>query len=218
MVDMRRRGPEPAPGFPRVEHRPGLADQTMRELAPFLAEEGVDLDDVPDLETLQAAMGRAVTRMNQARFTPTGPAREAAAATLRRVVEALAAGDTALAGQVLEHVPPDAPEGGATVAGCTGVALMLLDAWLSGAAPSAPAGLGQRVRVPTGHWAGGRAATDVLVLAARRRAFASLDSLTIRQGGKNLLYGAALALAAATQTWSSMSGDDVHDLAALFIA
>ena len=80
---------------------------------------------------------------------------------------------------------------------CIGAALGLLDDWLSGHHPQAPAGLGQRTRLPTGHWTGERAATDILVLARKRRAFRSLDTLLIKQGGHNVLYGSALALAAA---------------------
>jgi hypothetical protein len=46
--------------MPTVEHKPGLAAEMLRELAPLLAEEGIDVDnidniDVPDLDTLQAA-------------------------------------------------------------------------------------------------------------------------------------------------------------------
>jgi hypothetical protein len=53
--DMRRRSPEPAPGPPEVQMRPGMASELLRELAPLLAEEGIDVDniDVPDLDTLQ---------------------------------------------------------------------------------------------------------------------------------------------------------------------
>ena len=58
----------------------------LRELAPLLAEEGIDVDniDVPDLETLQAALDRAVERQNLARFTPVGHSRELVITTLRR--------------------------------------------------------------------------------------------------------------------------------------
>ena len=72
MADMRRRSPEPPPGAPQTQFKPGLADQTLRELAPLLAAEGVDGDDIdaPDLNTLRAAMNRAVERHNMARFTP----------------------------------------------------------------------------------------------------------------------------------------------------
>jgi len=47
-----------------VQFKPGLANDTLAELAPLLAEEGIDVDniDVPDLETLQAAMNRTVER------------------------------------------------------------------------------------------------------------------------------------------------------------
>jgi predicted HTH domain antitoxin len=43
---------------------PGLANATLRELAPLLAKEGIDVDnlDVPDSDTLQQALDRAVER------------------------------------------------------------------------------------------------------------------------------------------------------------
>jgi hypothetical protein len=79
----------------------------------------------------------------------------------------------------------------ATVAGCIGVALGLLDDWLTGADPHAPSGLGQRVRLPAGHWLGECAAIGILVLARKGRAFGSLDPLIARQGGQHVLYGSA---------------------------
>src|SRR5712691_4471996 len=125
MADMRRRSPELPPGAPQIQLKPGLAKETLRELA--------------------------VT-------------------TLRLVIEALADGDTTLAAAILEQVQPDSPDNTtATVAGCIGVALGLLDDWLTGADPHAPSGLGQRVRLPAGHWLGERAATDILVLARKGR-------------------------------------------------
>jgi hypothetical protein len=59
MADMRRRSPEPPPGAPQIQFKPGIAQEMLRELAPLLAEEGIDVDniDVPDLDTLQAATG-----------------------------------------------------------------------------------------------------------------------------------------------------------------
>jgi hypothetical protein len=43
-------------------------------MAPLLAEEGIDVDniDVPDLDTLQQAMNRAIERQNMVRFTQSG--------------------------------------------------------------------------------------------------------------------------------------------------
>jgi len=77
MADLRRRSPEPPPGAPQIQFTPGLANETLRELAPLLAEEGIDVDniDVPDMDTLQAALNRAVERHNMIRFTPVGNAR-----------------------------------------------------------------------------------------------------------------------------------------------
>jgi hypothetical protein len=216
MADMRRRSPEPPPAAPQIQLKPGLAKETLRELAPLLAEEGIDVDniDVPDLDTLQAAMKRAVERHNMTRFTPVGHARDLAVTTLRLVIEALAGGDTALAAAILEQVQPDSPDNTtATVAGCIGVALGLLDDWLTGSDPHAPAGLGQHVRLPAGHWLGERAATDILVLARKGRAFGSLDTLIARQGGQHVLYGSALTLAAAAQTWAAHSDTPVSEIA-----
>jgi hypothetical protein len=216
MADMRRRSPEPSPRPPQIEIKPGLAQETLRELAPLLAEEGIDVDNigVPDLATLQAALNRAVERHNMTRFTPVGHARELAVTTLRLVIEAIADGDTALAAAILDKAQPESPGDTApTVAACTGVALGLLDDWLNGGSRDTPGGLGQRVRLPAGHWTGERAATDILVLARKGRAFASLDTLIARQGGKHVLYGSTLALAAAIQTWAATTDTPVQELA-----
>lgn len=192
MADMRRRGPEPVAGLPRVEHKPGMADDMLRELAPLLAEEGIDLsgDDIPDMETLQAALNRAVERRNLELFSPVGPTRQIAVDTLHRVVNAILAGDSRTAGQLLDRVQPESPDNtDATVSSCIGIALGLLDDTL--AQPDAPT-----VALPAGHWNGERAATDILVLACKGKAFRSLDKLLIRQGGPQVLNGSALALAA----------------------
>jgi hypothetical protein len=215
MADMRRRRPEPPPGPPHVAWKPGLANDMLRELAPLLAEEGIDVDDidVPNLETLQAAMNRAVERLNMTRFTPVGRARELAVSALRQAVEALIKDDTKQAGAVLEQVQPDSPDNSAaTVSGCIGVALGLLDDWLAGKDTVAPAGIARRVALPAGHWLGERAATDILVLARKGRAFRSLDKLIVKQGGENVLYGSALALAAAIQALSAHTSTSVAEI------
>jgi hypothetical protein len=216
MADMRRRSPEPLPPPPQIDIKPGLAQETLRELAPLLAEEGIDVDniDVPDLATLQAALNRAVQRHNMIRFTPVGHARDLAVTTLRLVIEAVAVGDTALAAAILDQVEPESPDNTApTVAACIGVALGLLDDWLAGHSPKTTGGLGQHVRLPAGHWTGQRAATDILSLARKGRAFASLDTLIARQGGMHVLYGSALTLAATTQAWAAQTNTPVSDLA-----
>jgi len=68
MPDMRRRTPEPAAGAPEVQFKPGMANELLQELAPLLAEEGIDVDniDVPDPGTLQQALNRAIERRDMA--------------------------------------------------------------------------------------------------------------------------------------------------------
>ena len=193
-----------------------MAQELLRELAPLLAEEGIDVDniDVPDLDTLQQALNRAMERHNMALFTPVGHARDLAAATLRLAAEAIAGGDTRLAAAILDQAQPESPDGAAaTVSGCIGVALGLLDQWLSGHDAGAPAGLAKLTRLPAGHGTGKRAATDILTLAGKGRAFSAIDALIARQGGQHVLYGSALALAAALQAWSRHAGTPVPDLA-----
>ena len=133
--------------------RPGMASELLRELAPLLAEEGIDVDniDVPDLDTLQQAMNRAIGRQNMVLFTPVGQARELAAVTLRLAAEAIADGDTRLAAAILDQAQPESADGSAaTVASCIGVALGLLDQWLTGHDRGAPADLGKLTRLPAG--------------------------------------------------------------------
>ena len=216
MADMRRRSPEPPPGPPQIHLKPGLAKETLRELAPLLAEEGIDVEniDVPEVETLQRALNRATERHNMSLFTPVGQARELAAVTLRLAAEAIAAGDTRLAAGALDQAQPEAPDGSVpTVAACTGLALGLLDQWLAGHDAKAPAGLATMTRLPAGHWTGERAAIDILTLARKGRAFASLDSPIVRQGGRHVLYGTALVLTAALQSWALHTETPLIDLA-----
>jgi hypothetical protein len=216
VAQMRRRDPEPPPGPPRIEFKPGMANEMLRELAPLLAEEGIDVDniDAGDIDTLQRAMNRAVDRHNMALFTPVGDMRETAAAALRLVVEALAEDDTSVASAILDQIQPESPDNSApTVSACIGIILGLLDDWLGGLDPRAPTRLGERVRLPKGHWLGERAARDILALAGKGRAFRSLGPLIARQGGQHVLYGSALVLTAAIRTWSNDTGTPVPQLA-----
>lgn len=215
---MRRTSPEPSPLGLQIEHRPGMAAQMFRELAPLLAAEGIDLDDLdelstPDTATLQAALNRAVERHNLALFTPVGRARELAVTTLRLAVEAIAEDDTTLAAAVLDQARPESFDGNTpTVSACIGLALGLLDDHLAGPDSPAPQGIGRRVRLPAGHWFGERAAIDILAIAGKGRAFRSLDTLLMRQGGQHVLYGATLALAATITTWSTETGTPISKL------
>lgn len=218
MVDPRRSSPEPAWGGPELVHTPGMANDRMRELAPILAEDGIDLDDpnsIPDMETLQAALDRAVERHNMQLSTPVGEARALALTTLRLFVEAIADEDAELAGAILATTVPESADGSqATVAGTMGVALDLLDAILTGSHPGTPAGIATKARLPRGHWFGERAGRDILDLARRGRAHRSLRALITKQGGPAVLYGAAIALAGTMQAWATLAGEPITDVTA----
>ncbi|MFE3730471.1 hypothetical protein [Nocardia sp. NPDC059154] len=221
MANIRRRTPEPEPGPTRIQHTPGMADEMMRELAPFLAEEGIDIDDidVPDLETLNAAFARAVERLNMIQSTPVGAARDNTLATLRGVVVALINGDDAAATELLDAIPPTATSpDDATVSGSIGVGTGLLDDWLCGRNPDTPKGLAAAVRLPRGHWIGERAATDLLALARKHRAFAKQDAVIASQGGLHVLYGTALALTGTITTWAKLTHSPATELADTHIA
>ncbi len=49
--------PGTTPQLPQTQFTPGLANEMLRELAPLLAEEGIDVDnlDVPDLDPATGA-------------------------------------------------------------------------------------------------------------------------------------------------------------------
>jgi len=219
MGDVRRSSPEPPWGGPQVVHTPGMADDLMREIAPLLAEDGIDLDDpasIPDQERLQRALDRAIERRNVALFTPVGEARSVALTTLRLYVEAIASDQTELAGAILGTAQPEpADDSVASVAGTIGVALDLLDTILSGRHPESPVGLGGKVRLPKGHWVGERAARDIVDLARKGRSFDALHALITKQGSPAVQSGAALALAALMQAWSDLTGTPVDQITPL---
>ncbi len=190
-----------------------MAGELMRELAPLLAEDGVDINDVSDIGELNRAIRKATERRNLELFTPVGVRRDQATALLLLVVAAIADDRTELAGRLIDSAQPESPDNtAAEVSSCMGMALGLLDDWLSGQHPDAPRNLAATVRLPAGHWFGERAAINVLALARKGRAFGSLGSLITKQGSHQLLAGSALALAAAVIAWSRSSGTPVGKL------
>lgn len=213
MADLRRNTPEPPPRRPKIQMKPGMADELMRELAPLLAEDGVDINDVSDIDALNRALQKATERRNMELFTPIGARRDQATALLMLVVAAIADNKTDLAARLLDTAQPESPDNtAAEVSSCIGMALGLLDDWLSGRLPDAPDNLADSVRLPSGHWFGERAAVNVLALARKGRAFHSLGSLITGQGSHQMLAGSALALAAAVLAWSRSSGTPVGKL------
>lgn len=210
---MRREDPEPAPGPRTVVQNPRMAQEVWRQIAPLLAEDGIREGDTVPIRDLQHALDQAAERYNLALFSPVGPARAAALTVIERVVTAIHTGDTTRAAQLLDAVEPAPSDpADASVAGCTGTATGLLDTWLGGHDPAAPPGLKKCVRLSSGHWTGEQAATDLLALAGKARAHASLRMVVARQGGLHVLYGSVLALAATIGAWADLTGTAAADV------
>lgn len=194
-----------------------MADELLRDLEPLLAEQGIDIHGgAPvSLEFLQHAMADAVERHNVELFSPVGKAHELAVGLLQEAVGSLLDGDPGYAAELLDDVPPESPDGsGPTVAGCIGVALGLLDNWLSGQTKAAPATLGKDSALPPGSDPlTKKAASDILALAAKGRSFRSVNQLIVNHGGGgNILFASILALAAATGAWAKRSSEPRDDL------
>ena len=212
--DMRRRAPEPPAGLPDIQFKPGMADELLRELAPLLAEEGIDVSniDVPDLDTLQQALSRAVERHNMAMFTPVGRARRLPGhhAARRRSHR-----------RRQHHARSRSPgPGPARITRRPGRDRR----WLHRLArPAGPVAVRARHQRPARAGRADPAARRTLDrgtlrprnphLARKRLAFASLDALITRQGGQHVLYGSALVLAAALQAWARHAGTPLIELA-----
>ena len=71
-----RPGDERTSSSGRVYLEPGLGQVVLSRLAPLLADEGIDLDDLDsvDPQSLQEALHRVAERANLVAFTPVGRA------------------------------------------------------------------------------------------------------------------------------------------------
>lgn len=193
-----------------VVHKPGMAAELMAELAPLLAEDGIDLENgiAPDLETLNAALARATERRNLERFTPIGDDRDRALTVLRLTADALLTGNLDLAHALIESVPPE-PEPGSTmpaVSHVIGAGLGALDTWSqTGAGTRFPTTPMPRLSTPAD-----AAAADILRRAAHASAFGSLSQLIGRYRGKLVLEATTVAVAAGIQALADTEGTDLQ--------
>lgn len=201
-----------------IVHTPGLADAHLREIAPLLAAEGIDLDDpesIPDLDALNAAIARANEQHNLQLATPVGAHRQHSLSLLRAFSSAVDAGDGADARAMLGALSPDPVGTTPSNAHVMGVALGLLDSWSIDL--TMRRGL-QAARVP--RWQDRRAraaANDILALARKGRAFDALGSLIRQHRGPAVLEGGCLAVAATVSASAAHQGITVDALGARVI-
>ncbi|AMM22881.1 hypothetical protein AX769_22410 (plasmid) [Frondihabitans sp. PAMC 28766] len=199
-----------------VTHVPGMAAAMMEDIAPLLAAEGIDLNGLGEdvsLDDVNEALARATERHNLTLFTPVGAQRDGALALLRRFAVSLADGDGAAAAAVLDGVESEPGEGEPGVSHVIGVSLGVLDSWHTD--PGLRAAVAA-TRVPRWNRAARAVATDVLSLARKGRAVASLASLH-RHGGLALFEGSALLVAATLIARAEYEKNSVSEVAALML-
>lgn len=196
-----------------IVHTPGMAAEMMRELAPLLAEEGIDLDNLEtdvDLDAVNTALARATERRNLELFTPVGGMRATALTVHRLVTEALAEGSTDLTRVIIDGIQPDPVGNLPSVAHVIGVGLGLLDqGHRDGTLGSALA----RARPPVWEAEAMRAALDILRAAREASAFAQLGNLHRRHGGHAILEGTLLAVAGTVIAQAALEGVEVREIA-----
>ena len=178
-----------------IVHKPGMAEELLSQLAPLLAADGIDLDNLAedvDLDTLNAALGSAVDKRNAALVTPFGLRREQAVEVLRDFAVALALGDEHEASLVLNEVQPDESAELPAISHVIGTGLMLLDEWHTDARLKKALA---KARVPRWDRPSQAAGREILALARRGRAFAKVDDLIGRHAGLAVYEGAALVVA-----------------------
>ncbi len=208
MPERTRSGDERTSSSGRVYLEPGLGQAVLSRLAPLLADEGIDLDNV-DPQSLQEALHRVAERVNLVAFTPVGRARSVAALALREAVDARASDGDERVRDVLARLQPESPDAAeATVAACIGISLGLLDDWLSEeraeAPPRARAHVYRGARTPSEH-----TARQIIVLARHGAALSSLGQLIVEHGGDDLLFGCVVALCDVARAWSLESDESV---------
>lgn len=186
----------------------------LDQIAPLLADEGIDLDDLDamDPDAANAALARATERHNLMLFTPVGAHRSMALSVLQLFTTAIADDDLALAQAILGGVPVEETDTMPAISHVIGAALGLLDTRHT---DPALASARQRMRVPA--WPSKEAVAasrDIVPLSNKGRAFDSLDSLIVRHGGERVMTGAALVVATSVLAQARTERRSVAEVAA----
>ncbi len=196
-----------------ISHSPGMGDRMMRELAPFLKAEGIDVDD-PNADFTEAefhaAMEKAQEEYNRRLFTPVGAHRGLALGKLRSFSVAFAEGDIKTAEAVVASLPSDPGDFSPSVAQVTGAAMGLVDEWFTDDTHGPKLG---GVMAPK--WSAKKsrnAARDILALAHKGRVVDSLDRLIASNSGRPVLEGSMLAVAAAVVRLTRRDKDSAEEV------
>lgn len=183
----------------RIHHQPGMAAELMEQLAPLLAADGIDLDDLEnvDLDELNAAMGRAVERHNMELNTPIGNERARTINTLREISLAQHHEKTGVVHQIFESIGRYPTQTKPSSGHLMGVVMETLDRLYGDKTLRSALGV---VRLPALSATTKAAAQDIQELAVQGQAFSSLDTLLPRHGGSELTQAGAALLTATVAT------------------
>lgn len=176
-----------------IVHRPGMADEFMKQIEPLLAADGFDLnnqDQDVDLDDLDAAMGRAVERHNMELVTPVGDARILTVNVLREFV--MAYGNSQLEDTIFNRLRPDPTKHHPSFSHLIGVATETLDTWYTDSSlRPALVGVGFSAVPPQIE----PVVTHLVALARKGRTFSSIQRLLIKYNGSNVAMAGAYAVA-----------------------
>lgn len=181
-----------------IRHRVGADAELMQQLAPLLAAEGIDIDNLAaaDPDELNEALTRAVERHNMELSTPVGDQRARAINTLRELVIALHTENVGEAQSLFGSIGPAPTRHRPSSGHLTGVTMENLDILYRNAALHPAL---QVVEIPKVDPKTKVAAEEILAMASKGTAFRSLDTLLTNHGGFEVAR-AGVYLVAATIT------------------
>lgn len=198
------------PGL-EVRHFSGAVTDLFQQLAPLLGDEGVDIEhlDEADPVTLKAALKRAVERHNLELSTPVGEQRARTMTTLRELVVAHHAQDAAAIQVLFGSIGPVPTRHRPSSGHLTGVNIETLDTIFRNEQFHPALHI---VEIPRVDATTRAAAQHVLGLAAKGRAFRSLDELLSTHGSFEISRAGVLLLTALVQAIAQHRGADIETI------
>lgn len=179
----------------RMQRDPQLLDEVLEQLAPLLAADGIDIQNLKNVDPseLHAAMMRAIERHQLELHTPVGKARALTVDTLRNIAQALYDEKPTLAEQLFQTMGLEATESSPSRTYATGVALETLDSVYSDTKLRTSLGV---VRLPELTDVTRAAAQEIQTFALQGRAFNSRDTLVTTHSPREVARAAIYLLAA----------------------
>ncbi|CAM5531629.1 hypothetical protein LSHI6S_00030 [Leifsonia shinshuensis] len=187
---------------------PGLADDLLQQLAPLLAESGIDLTTGSHtIEEVNAALAAATERHNLILTTPVGKSLTATFETIAIAVDQISYGDI---DAFIEEASSLHPDEEPTPAQVIGVCLGRLDDWYTNPETSE-----KLAEIDLSKWQAEDRQTvaAILELARQGRAFASYRELLLEHGGgERVLLTSLVAVAQSLFAWCEHDGVELDDL------